>query len=352
MKVALLFAILFGVGFIPATNAGAATASVAGPNDFGNFNLRYFADPGEANDVFVDLSDDFSGVDVSDSGATITPGAGCVTVTAHKVHCDISTSVGRVNASLGDGNDILSISSGLETEGGRLSGGDGDDRIRGNDSAGTHEVLLGGRGDDSLFGRGGSEFLDGGPGADDLSGGTSCESGTAGQCFIDSDTVSYAGRVRNIRADADADAADDGQRGEGDTIFADVERIVGGKGNDHLGGITTNFFAFGSRRLVGMELIGGEGDDHLNGGRAPDTLVGGPGKDVIHGAGQGDGLQGGRGDDRLEGGSGRDRLSGGKGQDRLLARDGHADRVNGGPGKDAAQVDPTLDHVARVENLF
>jgi Ca2+-binding RTX toxin-like protein len=351
MKVVLL-ALVLGLGLSQASPAGASTASVAGPNDFGQFTLRYVADAGEANDVFVDFSNDFSGVDLTDSATTITAGAGCVTVSLHKVRCDVSSG-DLVNASLGDENDILSISSFLDTGGGRLSGGDGDDRIRGNDIAGTNEILLGGRGDDSLFGRGGSEFLDGGPGADDLSGGTSCSFETAGQCFIDFDTVSYSGRTRNVHATADGRAADDGQRREGDTIMTDVERIVGGEGNDRLGGTTTNFlFLDNIPHLVGMQLLGREGDDHLGGGRAPDGLAGGPGDDVLRGAGRGDGLHGGQGDDRLIGGAGHDRFSGGDGQDRLLARDGHADRVNGGAGRDAAQIDTTLDHVARVENLF
>lgn len=352
MKVALLVAVLCGTGLAQVTPAGAATASVVGPNGFGQLTLRYVAAAGEANDVVVEFSNDFSGVDVTDSGATITAGAGCVTVTVHKVRCDVSSG-DPVNASLGDGNDIFSISSFLDTGGGRLSGGDGDDAIRGNDIPATNEILLGGRGDDILFGRGGSEFLEGGPGADDLSGGTSCSFETAGQCFIDFDTVSYAGRTRNVHATANGVVADDGQRREGDTIMADVERIVGGKGNDRLGGTTTNFlFLDNIPHLVGMELVGQEGDDHLSGWRAPDLLHGGKGDDVIRGAGRGDLLKGGRGDDRLVGDSGRDRLSGDKGQDRLFARDGRADHVNGGAGTDAAQIDATLDHVARVENLF
>jgi Ca2+-binding RTX toxin-like protein len=351
MRVFILAAVAVAFGLAQTTPVRAASAFVVSPG--GDFDhLHFLATTGEANDVSINFAPDFSGVDVTDSGATITPGAGCTTLTPRKVRCMVGADP-FINASLGDGNDILSISRRFESSGGRLQGGDGDDRIRGDNTPGTHERLLGGLGDDTLLGRGGSDLLDGGPGADDLSGGTSCQDETAGLCFIDSDTVSYAGRVQNIRADADGNASDDGQRREGDTIFADVERIVGGKGNDHLGGITTNFFPFdGHFRFVGMELIGAEGDDHLRGGRAPDGLFGGPGDDVIHGAGQGDGLHGGRGDDRLVGGPGHDGFSGGKGRDRLLARDGLSDRVNGGPGKDAAQVDPPLDHVARVENLF
>ena len=352
IKVALLVAVLCGTGLAQVTPAGAATASVVGQNGFGQLTLRYVAAAGEANDVVVEFSNDFSGVDVTDSGATITAGAGCVTVTVHKARCDVSSG-DLTNASLGDGNDILTISHFLDSGGGRLSGGDGDDAIRGNDIAATNEILLGGRGDDILFGRGGSEFLEGGPGADDLSGGTSCEPLTAGQCYADIDTVSYASRTTRVHATADGFAGDDGQRLEHDSIAADVERIIGGAGNDFLGGTTTNVsFADGISFLVGMQLEGRAGDDGLRGGRAPDFLRGGRGDDRMRGEGGPDRMLGGLGSDRLVGGPGRDRFSGGKGQDQLLARDGHADRVNGGAGKDAAQIDVSLDHVARVERLF
>ena len=350
MKVALLVTVICGMGLAQATPAGAATASVAGPNS----TLRYVADPGEANDVFIDFAPSAgAGVDVTDSGATIAAGAGCATLTLHKVRCDVSSG-DPVNASLGDGNDILSISPFFDSGGGRLSGEDGDDLIRGNDVAGTNEILLGGSGDDALFGRGGSEFLNGGPGADDLSGGTSCEALTAGICATDTDTVSYEGRTKRVHATADGNAADDGQRREHDTIAADVERIIGGAGNDFLGGTTTNVgFADLIPGLSGMQLEGRAGNDFLRGGRAPDRLDGGPGDDALRGKGGRDYLlSGGRGNDRIDGGPGRDRLHGNRGHDHLLAEDGQPDHVNGGPGTDEAKIDAALDHLTKVETLL
>ena len=352
MKVALLVTVLCGMGLAQATPARAATASVAGPNSFGQLTLRYVADPGEANDVFIAFAPDpVVAVDVTDSGATITAGAGCAALTLHKVRCDVSSG-DQVNASLGDRNDIFSISHFFDSAGGRLSGGDGDDLIRGNDIAGTNEILLGGPGDDVFFGRGGSEFLDGGPGADDLSGGTSCEGLTAGICATDSDIVSYGDRTKRVHATADGIAADDGQRREHDTIAADVERIIGGAGNDFLGGTTTNVGFLGSG-LSGMQLEGGAGNDFLRGGRAPDRLDGGSGDDRLRGAGGRDYLlSGGRGDDHIDGGSGRDTLHGNGGRDRLLAKDGQPDHVNGGPGTDEAKIDAALDRLTRVEELL
>jgi Ca2+-binding RTX toxin-like protein len=55
-------------------------------------------------------------------------------------------------------------------------------------------------------------------------------------------------------------------------------------------------------------------------------------------------LTGGAGDDSIIGGAGSDALFGNDGQDTLDARDGETDRVECGPGRDTALVDP-FDHV-------
>jgi Ca2+-binding RTX toxin-like protein len=317
------------IGFGTASPAEGATAFVTG--SFPE-TVHYVADPGEANRVSMDEGPDSAGVEITDAGATIAAGPGCVSVTPTTVQCDSDEFL--IEASLGDGDDFLTISKFLDSLGGRLSGGDGDDRIRGADTD-SFERLLGGSGDDSLFGRGGTDFLDGGPGADDLSGGTSCESGLAGVCSTDFDVVSYSTRTRRVRATANGIAADDGERGEGDTIMADVETIVGGQGNDVLGGTTTNFsFLDGIPHLSGMRLVGRGGDDVLVGGRAPDVL------------------NGNEGDDKLIGGRGKDRLGGGPGSDRLVANDGRMDRVKGGRGRDEARIDAGLDRVRKVEEIL
>jgi Ca2+-binding RTX toxin-like protein len=317
-----------------AVPAGAATAFVQAGT------LRYVADPGEANDVFVDVgpAPDFA-TQFTDTGVTMTAGSGCASVSPNRVRC--SSPYDMISVSLGDGNDILKFSGAVDSGGGLLSGGDGDDRIRGSNNfeSSSPERLLGGSGDDSLFGRAGADFLNGGPGADDLSGGISCEAETAGICFADIDTVSYADRTKRVRATADGFAGDDGQRGEGDTIMQDVERIVGGQGNDVLGGRPSELQSIGNGfanpiRLVGMQLLGRGGNDKLNGSRASDSLEGGRGDDVLRGAG------------------GRDTLRGARGHDRLLARDGRLDQVNGGPGRDEGRVDVGLDHVRSVERLL
>jgi Ca2+-binding RTX toxin-like protein len=346
---AFLLTVLSFVLLAQTEMAAAATAFVGPSDKFDADAVHYVADPGETNHVTIDFGDP-SGVEIEDTGATITPGAGCVAITANSVRCAAEPD-GIIEAQLSDGDDFLSVN--VEARA-ALRGGDGDDRIDGGfNSFEATEYLFGNGGDDVLRGRWGTDVLNGGPGSDLMSGGTSCDAGTAGLCFINFDTVTYAGRVNRVRADADIDAADDGERGEGDTIIADVEHIIGGKGNDVLGGVTTNFFRFdSSRRLVGMRLEGRAGDDKLRGTRAPDTILGGVGIDSIRGGGRGDAISAGRGNDELRGGPGRDRLRAGRGEDALFARDRQRDRVDGGGGRDAARIDAGLDRVISVAEFF
>lgn len=70
-----------------------------------------------------------------------------------------------------------------------------------------------------------------------------------------------------------------------------------------------------------------------------DRLLGTYGDDVINGLGGNDKINGREGDDRLTGGPGKDRILGGSGNDRINAKDGAADLVNCGAGKDTAIVD-------------
>jgi Ca2+-binding RTX toxin-like protein len=75
----------------------------------------------------------------------------------------------------------------------------------------------------------------------------------------------------------------------------------------------------------------------IAGTRGADNLRGTSLRDVLHGLG---------GDDRLAGRGGNDDLFGGPGDDALLARDGRADHLDCGPGRDSAVAD-RLDRVSR-----
>lgn len=146
----------------------------------------------------------------------------------------------------------------------KVTGGDGDDTIRG---SGAVNYLRGGPGRDSLNALGGDDFLDGGAGGDALAGGD------------DRDRVTYESRRAPVRVTLDGNA-DDGEANERDNVAPDVEDIFGGEGND--------------------TLIGGSGPNVLDGSRGDDSLTGLDGADLLRGDLGADRLRGGLGNDVLE----------------------------------------------------
>jgi Ca2+-binding RTX toxin-like protein len=113
--------------------------------------------------------------------------------------------------------------------------------------------------------------------------------------------------------------------------------LVGGAGGDLLVG------GSGADRLTGGAagdlLSGGGGADRLSGGAGADRLSGGGSGDRLSGGAGGDRLSGGGGGDRLDGGAGTNRYDGGSGNDDLRARNGRAELVSCGSGRDRARVD-------------
>ena len=101
-------------------------------------------------------------------------------------------------------------------------------------------------------------------------------------------------------------------------------------------------FGFMSEYTLGVpiEVLGGGGDDRLNGSAeldAREILDGGEGKDRIDGFGGDDEIRGGPGDDMLEGNGGADSVLGEDGNDTLAGDDQAApgkDLIDGGPGSD------------------
>uniref|UniRef100_UPI0038B58DAB DUF4214 domain-containing protein n=1 Tax=Undibacterium flavidum TaxID=2762297 RepID=UPI0038B58DAB len=175
-----------------------------------------------------------------------------------------------------------------------LDGGDGDDTLFSSDSSDSSteaNQLLGGTGNDYLFGRA-TDLLFGGDGDDYLSGGT---------------------------------------------------LLDGGDGDDRLDA---------TRSIGGTHLIGGNGKDHLTGGLFDDLLQGGDGNDVILDYSGNNTVDGGSGNDfifidngahqQIEGGAGADviitlegdnLISGGAGADLLIGGDG-MDKMDGGDDDD------------------
>ncbi len=85
-----------------------------------------------------------------------------------------------------------------------------------------------------------------------------------------SDVVTYQDRTNPVTADLDGEA-DDGEADEKDQILADVEGLVGGKGNDTLTG------ADSKDSLAGMD-----GNDTLDPGKGEDTVRGRHGRRQDH----------------------------------------------------------------------
>lgn len=150
-----------------------------------------------------------------------------------------------------------------------LVGSDGDDRLV---AGSAPAALRGGAGDDRLTGGSADDTLDGGDGDDvlDGAGGADRLAGGSGE-----DTASYAAR-RSAVVVTVGRGADDGGRGEKDDVAGDVERVLGGHGDDRL------------TALAGAEstLEGGPGDDVLrlqDARQSVDRAICGSGSDQVRG---------------------------------------------------------------------
>lgn len=309
----------------------------------------------------------------------------------------------------GDQDDTIDGGTGSDT----LKGGSGNDTIYGNDKGqegiidddgfpspapdpfpeDDRDSLVGGAGDDKLFGQDDRDTLVGGSGDDTLDGGIDDDEiiGGSGSDSVDGgqgdDLIDAGLRGPDDRPDRgyppvedDEDPFNDRDRVDGglgdDTISTgdDNDTIDGGDGDDRIDA------GFDDDRVTGGagddRIIAGEGSDTVSGGRGNDTifggigspgdpinipddgsgpfgpdlvtdngrdwLAGGAGDDIIFGEDDDDTLLGGEGedlldagidDDRAEGGAGTDLILGRQGDDTLIGGDG-ADIVLGGDGDD------------------
>jgi Ca2+-binding RTX toxin-like protein len=221
-------------------------------------------------------------------------------------------------------------------------GGSGDDQLTGGPAVDT---LSGGPGADTLRGEAGGDTLNGDDGDDVLEGGAGSDTHAGGAGL---DAADYSARTVNVTVDLDG-AADDGETAENDNVRPDVERLLGGAGDDTLtgnnganvlsggagldlldpgrgtgdlvlGGTDTDTVTYAARTAPVVADLDGVADDgeageadtietdveNLVGGAANDRLTGGAGVNV---------LNGGSGNDVLDGGSGSDLLLGGAGTD-------------------------------------
>ncbi len=204
-------------------------------------------------------------------------------------------------------------------------GGSGGDTIIGDEAS---NGLFGGGGNDDLFGGGGSDWLSGGRGTDTLDGG----SGT--------DTASYYFETSAVNVDLRAGFEVATGSGINTDFLISIESVLGGSGNDTINGSTiANWLNGGAGNDLifahdGDDLVyGGIGNDQLNGMGDTDFLYGGSGDDKLWGEAAADWLYGGAGNDAVNGGLGDDRLFGESGNDRMWGMQGD-DSMHGGGGND------------------
>ncbi len=235
--------------------------------------------------------------------------------------------VTALSASLGDGNDSLTVQASLPSTidgnggGDTLTGGPLNDTVNGDDGS---DVVKGGDGDDQLAGGTGNDLLGADNGADTLNGGDGI------------DTADYSARTAPQSISLDG-VRNDGQGGT-DNVEPDVENVLAGAGPDTVTGSD-----------VANQLDGAAGDDSLSGGGGDDVLTGDAGTDTEAGGDGSDTLMGGDGNDTEAGGPGADTLDGDADNDTLDGGDG-GDVMSGGDGVDTGDystrtigVDVTLD---------
>lgn len=178
----------------------------------------------------------------------------------HKVaECRVGAPLGSddsdiYDVDLGDGDDTATIDP-HNSAYASVYGGDGNDVLRGSDSA----VFYGGNGNDRLVGGGGVWDLGpyGGPGNDTITGcATDCYGGPG------NDSLTGTDETNNLYGEDGNDTL----HGKGD-----ADSLYGGKGNDRLYGDQGN-----------DTLFGNSGNDALYGGTGTDKLSGGPGTDKVH----------------------------------------------------------------------
>ncbi len=231
-----------------------------------------------------------------------------------------------------------------------LLGGDGDETIYGEDNLDT---LIGGGGDDQLFGGFNSDYLVGGEGNDGLEGGADFDdmSGGAGDDTLqgnDGGMIGYGG-AGNDGLFVDTFATANfvaGYGGSGDDYFQGGlirDNIYGGRDDDEIYSGDGDDFVFGGAgddtldAFDGLDTVyGGAGDDLIVNVAGASQLFGGRGHDSLSGNGDADFLDGGADDDTLDGGSGADTLFGDTGNDQINGGSEN-DQIDGGTGADVLQ---------------
>lgn len=373
--------IMIVMAMVATMTAGFATAAYAAASNRvwveGGTLMYANATGGPPTRIVVRNAGDTFTVD-DDWGLFAGPGCSWPVVGDHTiVSCVGATGYHITTGATDDTIDVL-FTGAHATDRGWIQAGDGNDVIFGGDGG---EKIFGEGGDDFIAGWGGTyNILIGGPGADRIIGGAP-----------GLDIVYYNNSPSGVVVDADGEEGDDGAPGEGDTIGADIDGIVGSPFADVLTGNSGDNILVGCGGADRLDGLGG--DDDLTGDGpdctgpgvipvAPDVLIGGPGTDIVRygdrtasvildlgstvpndgQSGEGDlvgddveNVEGGHGDDVLVGSPAANRIFGDDGNDSLFGVDGDdtieggsgddnlyggngVDTLNGGPGSDGCNV--------------
>ena len=263
------------------------------PPDYGE-RLVVRGGRGEANRLSVGFgaAGEFQ---VTDAGAALHAGPGCMLSGEQLVVCPTSTPSLAAYVLAGDRGDTVTSSVAITVD-----GGTGNDRLAGSPLV---DALYGGRGRDVMRGNGGDDaLLDGrlprlltpeedmgrsfppvvGPAIpvpaerDVFDGG------------VGTDTLGYEGRRRGVIADLARTDRHAGAPGEGDSLRG-LEAVVGSGGDDRI---------FGND--LSNTLDGADGDDLLVGRAGDDQLGGGSGSNQVRGGAGDDGISPGLNADVLE----------------------------------------------------
>ncbi|MDE0007102.1 MAG: calcium-binding protein, partial [Gammaproteobacteria bacterium] len=152
-------------------------------------------------------------------------------------------------------------------------------------------------GDEFDISNDGDLLVDGGAGMDTID-----VSGAAHDTLTSGVNVDLNARVVTARPTDDTETTDVNEANLGKTdvaVYTSIEKVIGGDGHDRLTGYES----------ISTTLVGGDGNDIMNGGDLGDWIEGGSGHDS---------MVGGAGDDTIVGGGGNDTLNGGLGTDRYV----------------------------------
>lgn len=228
------------------------------------------------------------------------------------------------------------------------------------------DIVFGDDGINTLAGLGGDDILVGGSNINTFQGGTGNDELDGSLGILD--TVEETGVFNSMILSNSQLVVDDGINVYTDTLLGiEQAELI----SDFTGNVTIDASAFSGFTLIratqtatgtinallsgsgGSNIVGGDGDDDIQGSDGVDILYGGAGEDTLQGGGQDDMLFGGDDNDSLQGGNrhdtlygedGDDILRGGNGEDTLYGGE-NADTLRGGNGDDILNGGNGIDRV-------